>query len=126
MTRRGTAGASDERPLGDREAYVARAEFMPLVMLADKAETPSQGDPGGSCLRLVARGRFTRCIRNTGFRLRFMSGPKATSLNLDFAPRGETAPRAEPRERCAARDSGWHSKNRLAGTLPPYPQIEYS
>ncbi len=43
---------------GDREAYVARAELMPLVMLADKAETPSQGDPGGSCLRLVARGGF--------------------------------------------------------------------
>ena len=43
---------------GDRETYVARAEFMPLVMLADKAETPSQGDPGGSCLRLVARGGF--------------------------------------------------------------------
>ena len=44
-------------PFGDAQAYPARAEFLPLVMLTDKAETPSQGDPGGSCPRLVARGR---------------------------------------------------------------------
>jgi len=49
---------------GDHETYVARAEFMPLVMLADKAETPSQGDPGGSCLRLVARGRYSLWTTN--------------------------------------------------------------
>ena len=43
---------------GDRETYVARAEFLPLVMLTDKAETPSQIALGGSCPRLVARGGF--------------------------------------------------------------------
>jgi len=47
-------------------------------------------------------------------------------LNLDFAPRRETAGRAEPRGRCAARDNGRHGKSRLEGTPPPYPQIEYS
>lgn len=48
---------SPER-FGDRDVYVARAEFMPLVMLGDKAEAPSQFSPGGRCLRLVARGGF--------------------------------------------------------------------
>jgi hypothetical protein len=47
-------------------------------------------------------------------------------LSLDFAPRGETAARAEPRERWAARDNGGHGKSGLEGTLPPYPQLEYS
>jgi len=45
-------------PFGDAQAYTARAEFLPLVMLTDKAETPSQIALGGSCPRLVARGRF--------------------------------------------------------------------
>ena len=43
---------------GDAQAYTARAEFLPLVMLTDKAETPSQFALGGSCPRLVARGGF--------------------------------------------------------------------
>jgi hypothetical protein len=44
-------------PFGDAQAYTTRAEFLPLVMLTDKAETPSQIALGGSCPRLVARGR---------------------------------------------------------------------
>src|SRR4051794_14791827 len=43
-------------PFGEAQAYTARAEFLPLVMLTDKAETPSRGDPGGSCLRRVCAG----------------------------------------------------------------------
>jgi hypothetical protein len=45
-------------PFGDAQAYTARAEFLPLVMLTDKAETPSQIALGGSFPRLVAGGRF--------------------------------------------------------------------
>jgi len=43
---------------GDFQAYTARSEFLPLGMLTDKAETPSQITLGGSCPRLVARGGF--------------------------------------------------------------------
>jgi site-specific DNA recombinase len=39
-------------------AYVARGEFMPLVLLADKAATPSEREAGGRCPRVVARGGF--------------------------------------------------------------------
>ena len=42
----------------DGATYVARAEFMPLALLADDAETPSAGDQGGRCPRVVARGGF--------------------------------------------------------------------
>ena len=57
-------------PFGDAQAYTARAEFLPLVMLTDKAETPSQIALGGSCPRLVARGRFVRCTT------RFLAGSR--------------------------------------------------
>ena len=43
---------------GDGQAYVARGEFMPLVMLTENAATPSELEPGGRCLRSVARGGF--------------------------------------------------------------------
>ena len=52
-----------------REAYVARAEFLPLVFLTENAETPSEGYQGGRRPRSVARGRFNRCT--TRFRSRF-------------------------------------------------------
>jgi len=39
------------------QAYVARAEFLPVVFLTENAETPSKFSPGGSCPRWVARGR---------------------------------------------------------------------
>jgi hypothetical protein len=45
-----------------RETYVARAEFLPLVMLTENAATPSEGDQGGRCPRWVARGRNAGCI----------------------------------------------------------------
>jgi hypothetical protein len=39
-----------------RETYVARAEFLPLVMLTDKAATPSEPKLGGRCCpRVVAQ-----------------------------------------------------------------------
>jgi hypothetical protein len=37
-------------------SYVARGEFLPLMLLTDKAATPS--DEGGRCPRWVARGGF--------------------------------------------------------------------
>jgi hypothetical protein len=45
-------------PHGDGQAYVARAEFLPLVLLTENAATPSELEPGGRCPRWVARGRF--------------------------------------------------------------------
>jgi hypothetical protein len=45
-------------PFGDGQAYVARAEFLPLVFLTDKAATPSELGAGGRCPRWVARGGF--------------------------------------------------------------------
>ncbi len=45
-------------PHGDGFAYVARGDFMPLALLADKVETPSEG---GRCPRVVAGGRYDRC-----------------------------------------------------------------
>ncbi len=42
-------------PHGDGFAYVARGDFMPLALLTDKVETPSEG---GRCPRVVARGGF--------------------------------------------------------------------
>ena len=43
---------------GDGQAYTARAEFLPLVLLTENAATPSEGDQGGRCLRVDARGGF--------------------------------------------------------------------
>src|SRR5690349_13574462 len=43
---------------GDGQAYVARAEFLPLVLLTQDAATPSELEPGGRCPRWVARGGF--------------------------------------------------------------------
>lgn len=43
-------------PYGDGFAYVARAEFLPLVFLTENAATPSELSLGGRCPRLVARG----------------------------------------------------------------------
>ena len=48
-------------PHGDGQAYVARAEILPLVLLAENAATPSELALGGRCPRVVARGRFDRC-----------------------------------------------------------------
>jgi hypothetical protein len=45
-------------PLGDGQAYVSPAEFLPLVLLNQNAGTPSEPEPGGRCLRWVARGGF--------------------------------------------------------------------
>jgi site-specific DNA recombinase len=45
-------------PFGDGQAYVARAEFLPLVLLTQNAATPSELEPGGRCPRWVARGGF--------------------------------------------------------------------
>jgi len=42
----------------DGDAYVARAEFMPLALLADIKTTPSEFSPGGRCQSVVARGGF--------------------------------------------------------------------
>ena len=39
----------------DGDSYIARAEFLPLVFLMEKRETPSEG---GRCLRVVARAGF--------------------------------------------------------------------
>ena len=48
-------------PFGDAQAYAARAEFMPLVMLSENAATPSEVVLGGRrlpcCPSGVARGR---------------------------------------------------------------------
>ena len=41
----------------DGDTYVARAEFMPLALLADKT-TPSEANQGGRWLSVVARGGF--------------------------------------------------------------------
>jgi hypothetical protein len=49
-------------PFGDGQAYVARAEFLPLVLLNQNAGTPSEPELGGRCLRSVARGRNAGCI----------------------------------------------------------------
>lgn len=46
-------------PHGDGQAYVARAEFLPLVFLTENAETPSAGYQGGRCPRSVARERYS-------------------------------------------------------------------
>jgi hypothetical protein len=45
-------------PFGDGQAYVARAEFLPLVLLTQNAGTPSELSLGGRCPRWVARGGF--------------------------------------------------------------------
>ena len=42
----------------DGDTYLARTEFLPLVFLADKRDTPAEG--GGRCLRVVARGLYAR------------------------------------------------------------------
>jgi site-specific DNA recombinase len=41
-----------------KETYVARGDLMPLVLLTENAETPSEGYQGGRCPRSVARGGF--------------------------------------------------------------------
>jgi len=42
-----------------KQAYVARANFMPLAALTENAATPSEPEPGGRCYpRVVARGRY--------------------------------------------------------------------
>jgi len=68
-------GTLTREPFGDAQAYVARAEFMPLVMLSENAATPSEGYQGGrvalGCPSGVARGRFVRCT--TRFLRRFAS-----------------------------------------------------
>jgi hypothetical protein len=45
-------------PFGDGQAYVARADLLPLVFLTQNAGTPSEPELGGRCLRWVARGRY--------------------------------------------------------------------
>jgi hypothetical protein len=82
-------------PLGDAQAYTARAEFLPLGMLTDKAETPSQIPLGGSCPRLVARGRFVRCT--TSFRCKFALRWPHDGRSLGVGPGGSSA--GHPSER---------------------------
>jgi hypothetical protein len=43
----------------DGDAYLARAEFVPLALLAhDNKTTPSEANQGGRCQSVVARGGF--------------------------------------------------------------------
>jgi hypothetical protein len=56
---KGSIIAMTPEPHGDGQAYVARGDFMPLALLADQAETPSELSLGGRCPRVVARGRYS-------------------------------------------------------------------
>ncbi len=52
-------------PFEDGHAYVARAEFLPPVLLTDKAATPCELEPGGRCPRRVARGAMRAVYRGS-------------------------------------------------------------
>jgi hypothetical protein len=60
--RDGTITLSPDVGPDGKPAYVARAQFLPLVLLTENAETPSEGYQGGRCPRWVARGRNAGCI----------------------------------------------------------------
>ena len=62
-------------PYGEGHAYVARAEFLPLVLLAENAATPSELVPGGRCPRVVARACY--CINRT---------PKVPGISTSGSP----------------------------------------